>query len=148
MCKKGDYQLTRYTKEKYNKENNNFNYKLTIFNDLYNKVSIPQKVKIKGFLIILYSITLDFYYGNKVTYTTFNSICNAVYSYFKGLEYKYGVLIKQNAIIFKTVIIKNKSKSIGDCLQLLLNNLYYLQYSFNTNLYNNNFLYNKLIVAC
>ena len=43
---------------------------------------------------MLYSITLDFYYKNKVTYTTFNSIYNAVYNYFKGLEYKYKVLIK------------------------------------------------------
>ena len=43
---------------------------------------------------MLYSITLNFYYRNKVTYTTFNSIYNAIYNYFKGLEYKRGVLIK------------------------------------------------------
>ena len=97
---------------------------------------------------MLQSITLNFYYKNKVIYTTFNSICNAVYNHFKGLEYKYRVLIKWNAITLKTVIIKNKGKPIGNCLQLLLNNLYYLQYSFNINLYNNNFLYNKLIITC
>ena len=96
---------------------------------------------------MLRSITLNFYYKNKATYTTFNSICNAVYSHFKGLEYKRGVLIKWNAITLKTVIIKNKSKSTGDCLQLLLNNLCHLQHGLNANLYNNNFLYNKLIVA-
>ena len=65
---------------------------------------------------MLYSITLNFYYENKVTYTTFNSIYNAVRNYFKGLKYKYGILIKWNTITLKTVIIKNKSKSIGDCL--------------------------------
>ena len=75
---------------------------------------------------MLYSITLNFYYKNKVTYTTFNNIYNTIYNYFKGLEYKRGVLIKWNAITLKTVIIKNKGKSIGDCLQLLLNDLYYL----------------------
>ena len=106
-----------YTEEsKYSGENNNFNYKLTIFNNLCDKVSIPQEVKIKGFLIMLHSITLNFYYKNKATYTTFNSICNAIRNHFKGLKYKYKILIKWNTITFKTVIIKNKSKSTGDCL--------------------------------
>ena len=101
---------------KYSREDDNFNRKLTIFNDLYNRVEIPQAAKIKGFLIILYSITLDFYYKNKATYTTFNNICNAIHNYFKGPEYKRGVLIKWNAITLKTLIIKNKGKSIEDCL--------------------------------
>ena len=65
---------------------------------------------------MLYGITFNFYYKNKVTYTTFNSICNAVRNHFKGLKYKYGILIKWNAITLKIVIIKNKSKSIGKCL--------------------------------
>ena len=74
-----------YIKEsKYSKEDDNF----------YNRVNIPQEAKIKGFLIMLYSITFNFYYKNKVIYITFNSICNTIYNYFKGLEYKSGVLIK------------------------------------------------------
>ena len=137
-----------YTEEsKYSRKDDNFNRKFIIFNNLYNRVGIPQEAKIKGFLMMLRGITLDFYYENKATYTTFNSICNAVHNHFKGLEYKRGILIKWNAITFKTVIIKNKSKSTGDCLQLLLNDLRYLQYSLNTNLRNDDFLYNKLIVA-
>ena len=103
--------------------------------------------KIKGFLTMLYNITLNFYYRNKVTYITFNGIYNAIYNHFKGPEYKHRVLTKWNAIIFKTVIIKSKGKSTKDCLQLLLNNLCHLQHSLNANLRNNNFLYNKLIVA-
>jgi len=96
---------------------------------------------------MLRSITLNFYYKNKATYTTFNSIYNTIRNYFKGPEYKRGVLTKWNAITLKTVIIKNEGKSIGDCLQLLLNDLRYLQYGLNANLYNDDFLYNKLIVA-
>ena len=116
-----------YTEEsKYNKENNNFNYKLTIFNNLYNRVNILQEVKIKGFLIMLNGITLNFYYKNKATYITFNSICNTIYNYFKGLKYKHKILIKWNTITLKTVIIKSKGKSTENCLQLLLNNFYYL----------------------
>ena len=97
---------------------------------------------------MLRSITLNFYYENKATYTTFNSICNAVRNHFKGPEYKRGVLTKWNAITLKTVIIKNEGKSTGDCLQLLLNDLRHLQHGLDANLRNNDFLHNKLIVAC
>ena len=96
---------------------------------------------------MLCSITLNFYYENKATYTTFNSICNAICNHFKGPEYKRGILIKWNAITLKTVIMKNENKSTGDCLQLLLNDLHHLQHGLNANLHNNNFLHNKLIVA-
>ena len=65
---------------------------------------------------MLRSIILNFYYKNKATYTTFNSIYNAVRNYFKGPEYKRRVLIKWNAITLKIVIIKSKGKSIEDCL--------------------------------
>ena len=111
---------------KYSREDNNFNCKLTIFNNFCNRVNILQKAKIKGFLIMLRGITLNFYYKNKVTYITFNGIYNAIYNYFKGLKYKRKVLIKWNAIMFKIVIIKSKGKSTEDCLQLLFNNLCHL----------------------
>jgi hypothetical protein len=101
---------------KYSRKDDNFNYKLIIFNNLYNRVGIPQEVKIKGFPIMLYSIILDFYYRNKAIYTTFNSICNAIYNHFKGLKYKHGILIKWNAITLKTIIIKSEGKSTRDCL--------------------------------
>ena len=65
---------------------------------------------------MLHSITLNFYYRNKATYTTFNSICNAIRNHFKGPEYKRGVLTKWNTITLKTVIIKSEGKSIKDCL--------------------------------
>jgi len=106
-----------YTEEsKYSGEDDNFDRKLTIFNDLYDRVGIPQEAKIKGFLIMLRGITLDFYYKNKAIYTTFNSICNAIRNHFKGPEYKRGVLIKWNAITLKTVMIKSEGKSTEDCL--------------------------------
>ena len=66
--------------------------------------------------MMLCGIALNFYYKNKATYTTFNSICNAVCNYFEGPEYKRGILVKWNAITLKTVIMKNEGKSIGDCL--------------------------------
>lgn len=137
-----------YTEEsKYSGEDDNFDRKLTIFNDLCDRVGIPQEAKIKGFPTMLRGIALNFYYENKATYTTFDSICNAIRNHFEGPEYKRGVLTKWNAITLKTVIIKSKGKSTEDCLQLLLNNLRHLQHSLNANLRNDDFLHNKLIVA-
>ena len=52
----------------------------------------------------------------KIRQPTFNGIYNIIHNHFKGLEYKYGVSIKWNAITFKTVIIKSKGKSIKNCL--------------------------------
>ena len=72
--------------------------------------------KIKAFLIILCGITLNFYYRNKATYITFNSIYNAIRNHFKGLEYKRGVLTKWNAITLKIVMVKSEGKFIEDCL--------------------------------
>ena len=84
-----------YTEEsKYSGEDDNFDRKLTIFNDLCNRISIPQEAKIKGFPTMLRGIALDFYYGNKATYTTFDSICNAIRNHFKGPEYKRRILTK------------------------------------------------------
>ena len=65
---------------------------------------------------MLYSITLNFYYKNKAIYITFNGIYNTIHNHFKGLKYKRKILIKWNAITFKTVIIKSKGKSIKDYL--------------------------------
>jgi len=72
--------------------------------------------KIKAFPTMLCGITLNFYYRNKATYITFNSIYNAIRNYFKGLEYKRGVLTKWNAITLKIVMVKSEGKSIEDCL--------------------------------
>ena len=64
-----------YTEEsKYSGEDDNFDRKLTIFNDLCDRVGIPQEAKIKGLPTILRSIALDFYYRNKATYITFDGI--------------------------------------------------------------------------
>ena len=49
---------------KYSKENNNFNFKLTIFYNLYSRANIPQEAKAKAYPIILRSLALNYYYTN------------------------------------------------------------------------------------
>jgi hypothetical protein len=49
---------------KYSKEDNNFNFKLTIFYDLYSRANIPQKTKVKVYPVMLHGLVLNYYYTN------------------------------------------------------------------------------------
>ena len=84
-------------KSRYNGENDNFDYKLVIFHNLYSRVDIPDNIKAKAYPTILQSLALDHYYtsikGAIQTYSlSFEQICNSTRNYFKGPEYKCGVL--------------------------------------------------------
>jgi hypothetical protein len=74
---------------KYSGENDNFNFKLTMFHDLCNRADIPNHVKTKAFPTMLRNLALDYYYANIVNkQLDFDGICNAITNYFKGPEYK------------------------------------------------------------
>ena len=80
---------------KYNSENDNFDFKLTIFIDLYQKANILKQEFSQAYSIILYSLTLNHYYTNLKSNPLsipFNKLCKAIYNYFKGLEYKRDIL--------------------------------------------------------
>ena len=83
-----------YTKEsKYRGNGDSFNFKLTIFHDIYRCANIPYKAKAKAFPIMLKGLALNFYYlNNTINKLSFQDICSAIQTYFKGLEYKRGIL--------------------------------------------------------
>jgi hypothetical protein len=73
-----------YTKKsKYNRENDNFDYKLTIFHNLCDRADVLLKAKTKGLPIMLRGLALRQYYLNiniKGTLTlTFDDLCNLTY---------------------------------------------------------------------
>ena len=54
-----------YTKEsKYGGNRDSFNFKLTIFYNIYRRANIPYKAKAKAFPIILKGLALNFFYSN------------------------------------------------------------------------------------
>jgi hypothetical protein len=70
-----------YTEEsKYSEENNNFNYKLTIFHDLCDRANVLLRAKAKAFPTMLYSLALRHYYLNinirRTLTLTFDNLCN------------------------------------------------------------------------
>ena len=49
---------------KYSREDNNFDFKLTIFHDLCSRANVPQEAKVKAYPIMLCGLALDYYYTN------------------------------------------------------------------------------------
>ena len=112
---------------KYSGENDNFDFKLTVFHDLYNRADIPDYIKVKAFPTMLRGLALDFYYANIVNkHLNFDGTCNAITNYFEGPEYKRSILAKWNSTSLRSIINRNAGKSTEECLQILILNLRHL----------------------
>ena len=83
-----------YTKEnKYRSNRNSFDFKLAIFHDIYGRANVLYEAKAKAFPIMLKGLALNFYYlNNTINKLSFQDICSAIQTYFKGLKYKRGIL--------------------------------------------------------
>ena len=143
-----------YTDEnKYSGENDNFDFKLVIFNDLCNRADVPQAAMVKAYPTMLRGLALDHYYTNlrDIAQTLlFDQICDTTRNYFEGPEYRRGILGQWNSMTLKSMIGKteNTGKSTLDCLQLLIKELRHLQHGLDPDLRTDKFLHNKLINAC
>ena len=86
--------IKMYTKEnKYKGNRDSFNFKLTIFYNIYRCVNILYKAKAKAFPTMLKGLVLNFFYlNNTINKSSFQDICSTIQTYFKGLKYKRGVL--------------------------------------------------------
>ena len=69
-----------YIKEsKYKGNGDSFNFKLTIFYNIYGRADILYKAKAKAFPIMLKGLILDFYYlNNTINKLSFQDICSAI----------------------------------------------------------------------
>lgn len=143
-----------YTEEnKYCGENDNFDFKLVVFNDLCSKANVPQEAKDKAYSMMLRGLALDHYYTNLKNTTqtpSFDQVCDATRCYFEGPEYRRSILGRWNSLTLESIIHKtdNTGKSTLDCLQILTKELRHLQHSLDPDLRTDKFLHNKLIHAC
>ena len=143
-----------YTEEaKYSGENDSFTFKLTVFHDICARASVPHEAKARAFPTMLKGLALDFYYSNisiAGTSMTFDEICYGIREYFEGAEYKRGILSKWNGTNLKTILarVENESKSMEECLHLLIKELSHLQHGLDPEFRTDKFFHNKLINAC
>ena len=141
-----------YTDEsKYSGENDNFDFKLTIFTDRCQKADIPKQEFSQAYSTMLRGLALDHYYTNLKSNplsAPFDKLCEATRNYFEGPEYKRNILTQWNATKLRTVMDKNTEKSTIECLQILIKDLRHLQHGLDIKLRTDDFLHNKLITAC
>ncbi len=98
-----DRKLVNLTKlysdeTKYSEKNDNFSFKLIMFNDMCDRVDVSFEAKLKAFSIMLKELAFDYYYANvassKNASFTFDDVCISIMSYFEDVEYKRSILNK------------------------------------------------------
>jgi Tfp pilus assembly protein PilE len=97
-----DRELINLTKlysdeTKYSEENDNFSFKLIMFNDMYDRVDVSSETKLKTFLTMLKRLALNYYYANVIsnkTSFTFDDVYISMTNYFEDAEYKKNILNK------------------------------------------------------
>jgi negative regulator of genetic competence, sporulation and motility len=98
-----DRELIHLTKlysdeTKYSEENDNFSFKLIMFNDMCDRIDVSSETKLKAFSTMLKELALDYYYANvtssKNASFTFDDVCISIMIYFEDAEYKKSILNK------------------------------------------------------
>jgi negative regulator of genetic competence, sporulation and motility len=97
-----DRELINLTKlysdeAKYSEENDNFSFKLIMFNDMCDRVDVSSETKLKAFFTMLKELAFDYYYANVINSKnafTFDDVCISIMSYFEDAEYKRSILNK------------------------------------------------------
>src|SRR6266566_3184289 len=81
-------------KLKYNGINSSFNYKLTIFYNIYNQSNILQEAYNKALPIILTGLALNQYFNGGLSNLLFKNTCRHLYGFFEGPSSKHKNLSK------------------------------------------------------
>jgi hypothetical protein len=143
-----------YTDEaKYNEKNDNFSFKLIMFNDMCDRIDVLFEIKLKAFSTMLKRLALNYYYANVINSEisfTFDDVYILIMNYFEDAEYKRSILNKWNNLTLKSIMNKteNEEKSMNECLQLLIKELRHLQHNLESTLRIDDFIHNKLVNAC
>jgi negative regulator of genetic competence, sporulation and motility len=101
---KYDRELVNLTKlyldeAKYSEKNDNFLFKLIMFNDMCDRVDVSFEAKLKAFFTMLKKLALNYYYANMISKNknhsiTFDDVCVSMMNYFEDVEYKRSILNK------------------------------------------------------
>src|SRR5579871_3421188 len=139
-----------YTEEhKYSGENDNFEYKLNIFNNACKRADIPAEGKADAFPTMLKGLALDFYFSTLDNRNlNFDQMCEAMIVHFEGEEYQRATQAKWDSTTLSSVARKHEGQSTEECLQLLLQELTHLRHGLEPACRSDNYFRNKLISAC
>jgi hypothetical protein len=79
--------LTDDMKYSSNREDEALDYKIRIFYDVYNRVSLPRKLLMKAFLALLKGIALDYFYSYALLQRSLEEAVHNLKNFFEGLGF-------------------------------------------------------------
>jgi len=79
---------------KYDRTNGNFDHKLTIFEDVCQRVDLLKEAFIRAFPTMLKRLAQDLYYNTHMSKLTYVNAYNKIRNFFKGPEYQRSNLVK------------------------------------------------------
>jgi hypothetical protein len=149
------------TDQKYRGQSNNFDLKLTIFQNHCHQLSITNNtIKAKAYSTMLKDEALTHFFtntnnlgsSNLLTHIapSFQELCHCTQSYFKNKEYQRAQLQLFNSLTLRQVIENsaNNGKTTKECFAILLSELRRLQAGLDALLRVDSLLHNRLILAC
>ena len=102
--------------QKYSGISGNFDFKLTIFYNICNRVNILPNAYLKALPFILIGLALNYYYNGRLAILIFDEACRQLCGFFKGFKLKRRTLSKWNKVLLTEIISKNIKKSTSDYL--------------------------------
>ena len=133
---------------KYSGHNSSFRNKRTIFEDVYQRADLPPNQYMRAFPIMLKGLALDYYYNTGLSKLSYLETCEKLRTFFEPPEYYRANLNKWNSITLNTVAASHPDKTIGEAVQLLVNELTELQHGLEEDLRKPAFFLNKIVTAC
>jgi hypothetical protein len=101
-----------YTEDqKYDGTNGNFDHKLQIFTDIFQRVELPEQAYMKAFPIMLKGLAPSQYYDAILSQHTFEDACARIRSFFEGPNFHRRNLDEWNGITSILIISLNPGKT-------------------------------------
>lgn len=136
-------------KEKYSGDNDNFDFKLSIFYEISRRAEVPTDMLYKAFPMMLRESALEFFHANYDSLpSTFKELCTYMRSNFEGDEYQRNMLSEWNSITLQSTKKENRGKPLSECLTIMIKRLRMLQHRLDPAMRQMSHLHNKLILAC
>ena len=96
---------------KYDGTSSHFDYKLTIFHNVCERVEFPREAYVRAFPIMLKGLAEAHYFNGMLSRLSYLDACNNMRAYFEGLEYYRSNLNKWNNITLDSFSVKHPDKS-------------------------------------
>lgn len=134
--------------QKYNGNNHSFEYKYDFFNYFYGRANMPHKLYVKTFQTMLIGNAPAFHFRAHRTTNQVLDIAENICNNFEGAEYKRSVITKWDALTLRKFIKRDKNKTIESAFLTLISDLHEVQPNLFSNLQDDDFLQNKLVLTC